>query len=322
VVRHRLFYERPAWLRPGDLLVLNNSRVLPARLRGVKTDTGGRFEVLLLEENGVNDWTALFRPAKRIRPGSRLRMHRLDGRESPVGAEVAEKYDEGRCRLRFLGVPDVRACLDELGEVPLPPYIQRAPGSGNPEDRERYQTVFASQPGSVAAPTAGLHFTPELLASIRGLGVVTCFVTLHVGPGTFAPVKAENLTEHPMHEEYFELGPAAAATIASARREGRRVVAVGTTSLRVLEAVAAQNAGQVVATQGRTRLFIYPPYRFQVVDVLLTNFHLPKSTLLMLASAFAAPESVGGRDLMLDAYQEAIRENYRFFSYGDAMLIM
>ena len=201
VVRHRTFPELPAWLRPGDLLVLNNSRVLPARLRGVKPDTGGQFELLLLEENGVNDWTALFRPAKRIRPGSQLRIRGLDGRESPVIAEVVEKGDEGRCRLRFLGVPDVRSCLEELGEVPLPPYIHRPPGSSNPEDRERYQTVFASQPGSVAAPTAGLHFTPELLSSIKGLGVATCFVTLHVGPGTFAPVKAENLAEHPMHEE-------------------------------------------------------------------------------------------------------------------------
>lgn len=318
---HRVFHELPQLLRPGDLLVLNNSRVLPARLRALKPDTGGRCEILLLEENAVNDWHVMFRPTKRVRPGSRLRLLKLNGEESEVQVEVVAKMQDGHCRLRFSGVPDLRAHLEELGEVPLPPYIERAAGDSRPEDRERYQTVFADKPGSVAAPTAGLHFTPELLHALKETGIHTCFVTLHVGAGTFAPVKTENLAEHPMHEEYFEVSAAAAEAISAARREHRRIVAVGTTSVRVLESAAAQNAGQIIPTQGRTRLFIYPPRQFQVVDVLLTNFHLPQSTLLMLVSAFAAPDSLAGREMVLHAYQEAIRAEYRFFSYGDAMLI-
>jgi S-adenosylmethionine:tRNA ribosyltransferase-isomerase len=318
---HHLFHDLPQFLRPGDLLVLNNSKVLPARLRAVKPDTGGRCEILLLEENAVNDWNVMFRPVKRVRPGTLLRLLRPDGQASEVRVEVVAKFEEGHCRLKFSGAPDLRARLDELGEMPLPPYIERPVGNRNPEDRERYQTVFASQPGSVAAPTAGLHFTPELLATLTRMGVSICYVTLHVGAGTFAPVKTEELSEHPMHEEYFELEAASAQALVAAKREQRRVVAVGTTSMRVLESVAAQNQGQIVPTHSRTRLFIYPPRKFEVVDVLLTNFHLPKSTLLMLVSAFAAPESLAGRDLILNAYQEAIRQKYRFFSYGDAMLI-
>ncbi len=318
---HRGFHDFPSLLRPGDLLVLNDSKVMPARLRALKPDTGGRCEILLLEERGLNDWSALFRPAKRVRPGSQLILLQPDGTPSDVQVEVREKGEDGQVRLQFSGVPDVRACLEALGEMPLPPYIERAPGNRNPEDRERYQTVFARQPGSVAAPTAGLHFTPELLAQLRGQGVTTAYITLHVGAGTFAPVKTEDLATHPMHEEYFELSEATAQTIESARQEGRRVVAVGTTSVRVLESAAAAHNGRIVPTKSRTRLFIYPPRAFQVVGAMLTNFHLPKSTLLMLVSAFAAPGAISGRDLILRAYQDAIEQKYRFFSYGDAMFI-
>jgi S-adenosylmethionine:tRNA ribosyltransferase-isomerase len=211
--------------------------------------------------------------------------------------------------------------MEERGEVPLPPYIERNPGASSVADRERYQTVFARQAGSVAAPTAGLHFTEALLAGLRGRGVETHFVTLHVGLGTFAPVKAETVEEHVMHEERFTLPAATATALNRAREEGRRIIAVGTTSVRVLESVAAQHEGRLVATQGRTRIFIHPPFRFRVVDALLTNFHLPQSTLLMLVSAFASPGETRGRELVLRAYAEAVRERYRFFSYGDAMFM-
>ena len=217
---------------------------------------------------------------------------------------------------------NISALLDELGEIPLPPYIERANTGELATDKIRYQTVYAAPAGSVAAPTAGLHFTPALLERIRALGVHLHWVTLHVGLGTFAPVKTETLAEHVMHEERFSIGPDAAQAIATAQREQCRVVAVGTTTVRVLESVAASNDGQVVAATGRTRIFIYPPYDFKVVDALLTNFHLPKSTLLMLASAFAAPGEMHGRELILSAYSEAVRARYRFFSYGDAMLVL
>jgi S-adenosylmethionine:tRNA ribosyltransferase-isomerase len=235
-------------------------------------------------------------------------------------ATVVEVNAEGHRRLTFSGTPDLRRELDSLGEIPLPPYIARA--TGQAADRERYQTVYAHPAGSVAAPTAGLHFTEALLKEIRARGVEVCFVTLHVGLGTFQPVKTETLDAHPMHEERFEVGDETVRIVNAAKSSGRRVIAVGTTAVRVLESVAARNGGSLAADRGRTSIFIFPPFQFQVVDALLTNFHLPRSTLLMLVSAFAAPGETAGREKVLAAYAAAIRERYRFFSYGDAMLLL
>jgi S-adenosylmethionine:tRNA ribosyltransferase-isomerase len=313
---HRQFVDVPEYFRDGDALVLNDSRVIPARLRGRNARSGGQFEVLLLEENAANDWWAMLRPGKRARPGTKIDILDNNGNPSAIQAVVMESNAEGHRRLEFTGAKNVLTELDALGEVPLPPYIERL--SSRTEDRERYQTVFARADGSVAAPTAGLHFTPELLDKVRARGVNVCFVTLHVGPGTFAPVKTNDLAGHVMHEERYEVGAETARLI----NEAGRVVAVGTTTLRVLESVARANNGRIVAGAGRTRIFIHPPYQFKIVDALLTNFHLPRSTLLMLVSAFAAPGETRGRDLVLAAYQEAIARRYRFFSYGDAMLIV
>ncbi len=325
-VEHRQFRDLVEYLRPGDLLVLNDSRVIPARLRGANAHTGGQFEILLLEENAPNDWWAMLRPGKRARVGTQIVLRDQHGERSPVHAIVLETNDEGHRRLRFAGAPNIAGLLDALGEVPLPPYITRSDTSRMEEDRRRYQTVFAEPAGSVAAPTAGLHFTESLLADISARGVQICFLTLHVGLGTFAPVKAETLAAHTMHEERYELSEKTARAINEAKRAGRRVVAVGTTTVRVLETLAARSteASRVplAAGAGKTRIFIHPPHNFNVVDVLLTNFHLPRSTLLMLVSAFAAPQETSGRELMLSTYAEAVRERYRFFSYGDAMLIL
>ena len=321
-IAHRRFPELLHYLRPGDVLVMNNSRVFPARLRGRKSGTGGPVELLLLEECTVNDWWAMIRPGKRVRAGTEIVLENPAAQSAGLRAVVVEKNGEGHCRLRFFGVENLGAVLDSIGEIPLPPSITRAPSVSPVDDRERYQTVYAQAAGSVAAPTAGLHFTPALLAQIRALGVHLHWVTLHVGLGTFAPVKVETLAQHPMHEERFSIGPETAEAIMAAKREQRRVIAVGTTTVRVLESVAARNHGEVGAATGRTRIFIYPPYHFQVVDALLTNFHLPKSTLLMLASAFVAPGETRGRERLLSAYAEAVRERYRFFSYGDAMLLV
>ena len=319
-IEHRRFPDLLEFLRPNDVLVLNNSRVIPARLRGVNARTGGQFEVLLLEENAPNDWWVMLRPGKRARIGTQIIFCDAGGKLADVRAVVVETNDEGHRRLQFSGTPDIRRELDRLGEVPLPPYIQRH--SQLPNDKERYQTVFARPDGSVAAPTAGLHFTPELLEQIRARGVRVCFITLHVGPGTFLPVKTESLAAHKMHEERFELSEETAYLINGAKKSGRRVIATGTTTVRVLETVAAQHNGKLAKNAGKTGIFIHPPFSFQVVDALLTNFHLPRSTLLMLVSAFAAPGETRGREMILAAYAEAIRERYRFFSYGDAMLIL
>jgi S-adenosylmethionine:tRNA ribosyltransferase-isomerase len=321
-VEHAQFANFPNYLRPGDVLVLNNSRVIPARLRGVNAQTGGQFELLLLEENGENDWWAMLRPGKRARVGTTIVLHAPRKMPAAVQATVIDTNEEGHRRLRFSGIANIADALDELGEIPLPPYIDRSNGGLSPQDRERYQTVFAETAGSVAAPTAGLHFTAHLLTRLREAGVEVCFVTLHVGLGTFAPVKAEILSAHRMHGERYELSPETVETIQSAKQQGRRIVAVGTTTVRVLESVAAQNDGRLVPGKGRTQIFIYPPYSFRIVGALLTNFHLPRSTLLMLVSAFAAPGDTRGRDLVLRAYAEAVRERYRFFSYGDAMFIL
>jgi len=321
-VTHRRFPDLLDSLRAGDLVVLNDSRVIPARLRGVKVPSGGEIEVLLAEECGLNDWWVMLRPGKRVRAGTKLVFNDSQGQSTPVTAAVTDKDTEGLCRLRFDGTPNIGDALDALGEVPLPPYITRRPTTEAPDDRARYQTVYAQAPGSVAAPTAGLHFTEPLLAGLRQRGVAVCSVTLHVGLGTFAPVKATQVENHVMHEEHFELTQTTAELVNAAKSTGRRVIAVGTTTARVLEHVAAAHDGCLVEGCGRTRLFVYPPYSFRIVDVLLTNFHLPESTLLMLVSAFAAPGELHGRELVLSAYAEAIRERYHFFSYGDAMLIL
>jgi len=332
-IEHRRFYDLLDYLHAGDLLVLNNSRVISARLRGMNAHTGGQFEVLLLEENAMNDWWVMLRPGKRARVGTRIIFRDRDGHPTEVIATVIETNNEGHRRLRFGGTINIADLLDRLGEVPLPPYIVRSDSNQREQDRQRYQTVYAQPAGSVAAPTAGLHFTESLLAEISARGVEVCFLTLHVGFGTFAPVKAETIAAHIMHEERYELSEETARAINEAKSAGRRVIAVGTTTVRVLESVAANvnqhstsphppSPGPLAAGVGKTRMFIFPPYEFRVADALLTNFHLPRSTLLMLISAFAAPNDTRGRDLILSAYAEAIRERYRFFSYGDAMLIV
>jgi S-adenosylmethionine:tRNA ribosyltransferase-isomerase len=312
--------ERPLTeITKGDVLVLNDSRVIPARLRGVNIQTGGEFEILLLEEVALNDWWTMMRPGKRARIGTRIQIRGPGSSSTNITALVVATNAEGHRRLQFEGTANILNALDKIGEVPLPPYIRRAQKMEN--DRERYQTVFAQPPGSVAAPTAGLHFTDDLLRQLRERGVEIHFLTLHVGLGTFAPVKAEKISEHKMHEERFEIPGPTAGAINTAKASGRRIIAVGTTTLRVLESVAAANQGRIVPGGGKTSIFIYPPFDFKIVDALLTNFHLPRSTLLMLVSAFAAPGETSGRELILSAYAEAVRQRYRFFSYGDAMLI-
>jgi len=329
-IQHRQFRDLLDYLHRGDVLVLNNSRVIPARLRGANAHTGGQFEVLLAEENAVNDWWVMLRPGKRARPGTQIRFRDPHGNATQVGAVVLAKNDEGHRRLRFTCPSDITGLLEVLGEVPLPPYINRTDGRQREADRRRYQTVYAQPAGSVAAPTAGLHFTESLLDEVRARGVQVCFLTLHVGLGTFAPVKAETIAGHTMHEERYEVSEETADVINRAKRAGRRVMAVGTTTVRVLETLAREafrrdyssTTPAMGAGTGKTRIFLYPPCDFRIADALLTNFHLPCSTLLMLASAFAAPKDTRGRQLVLAAYAEAIREGYRFFSYGDAMLIL
>ena len=328
-VTHGRFSDLLKHLRAGDVLVLNNSRVIPARLRAANPKTGGAFEILLLQENSANDWWAMMRPGKRARTGAELVLLDARGEGGGIVATVLETNDEGHRRLRFVRSDSERPAmnsfnildtLDELGEIPLPPYIKRA-ASPAESDRHRYQTVYAQEKGSVAAPTAGLHFTQELLSQIAASGIELCYVTLHVGLGTFAPVKANELEQHRMHHEQFHVDEQTARTINRAKKEGRRVIAVGTTSVRVLESLAARH-GQVTPGRSQTNIFIYPPFAFRVVDALVTNFHLPRSTLLMLVSAFAAPGQATGREKILAAYAEAVQQRYRFFSYGDAMLIV
>jgi S-adenosylmethionine:tRNA ribosyltransferase-isomerase len=319
-IEHRKFRDLLEFLRAGDVLVLNNSRVIPARLRGTNAKSGGKFEMLLLEETALNDWWSMLRPGKNARIGTQIILRDAKNEPTKIIGTVLEINAEGHRRLKFFGTPDISCELDLLGEIPLPPYIERA--NQLPEDKERYQTVFAKPAGSVAAPTAGLHFTEKLLAEIRARGVKICFVTLHVGRGTFAPVKTETLAEHKMHEERFEISEETIRAVNEAKKSGHRVIAVGTTSVRVLESVVAQNSGKLNVFNGKTNIFVFPPFRFQIVDALLTNFHLPCSTLLMLISAFAAPGETRGREIILSTYAEAISERYRFFSYGDAMLIL
>lgn len=306
---HRRFYELPELLRPGDLLVANDSRVLPARLYAVKPETGGRVELLLLRERTTGVWEALVRPSRRVRPGSRVEL--LDQNDAPSGLTAVIGETRGAWRAVRFEAP-LQQVLERCGRVPLPPYI-RAP-LRNPE---RYQTVYARQPGSAAAPTAGLHFTPQLLERLRERGIGMAFVTLHVGLDTFRPVTEEHPQEHKMHSEYIAVPAETAALVNETKARGGRVVAVGTTVVRTLEAaIRASSSGVLEPFAGTTDLFILPGFEFKVIDALITNFHLPRSTLLMLVSAFT------GRELILRAYAEAVRERYRFYSFGDAMLIL
>ena len=316
---HRRFRDIVEHLRAGDVLVLNDTKVLRARLLGRRA-TGGRVEALLLRELvetprwGVSAeagiWEALFKPGGRLRRGEIVEFE-----NGAVRGEMIEPQGEGVWRARLEAQGGLRRALETVGRVPLPPYITRDESADPTADVERYQTVYARRPGAAAAPTAGLHFTTELLAEIQRRGVGLAYITLHVGLGTFKPIAVEDVTQHKMHSEWFEISETAASQINAARAQGGRIVAVGTTSCRVLETVAKQESA-LTPLYGTTDIFIHPPYRFRLTDALITNFHLPRTTLLLLVCAFA------GRELVLRAYNEAIHERYRFYSYGDAMLIL
>ena len=304
-----VFRSLPNYLRPNDVVVLNNTRVFPARLMGQRAPTGGAVELLLLREieNGV--WEALARPARRLRAGARLSFG-----GARLTAEVIDELEHGRRLIRFETKEDLTKLIDELGSTPLPPYIKRDAGEYS-GDREQYQTIYASQRGAIAAPTAGLHFTPATLLALKESGVPTAEITLHVGYGTFEPVAVAEIDKHQVAPEYFSVSMDAADKINQARARGGRVICVGTTTARALESAFRDKAG-VMAVSGAAGLTIIPGYRFRAVDVLLTNFHLPRSSLLLLVSAFA------GRELTLDAYRHAVRERYRFYSFGDSMLVL
>ena len=310
-IAHAAIRDLPGLLREGDLLVINDTKVFPARLLGRRVPSGGMVECLLIARIDEERWEALVHPGQKLKPGARVRF---DGGGRSLDGEMLERHYFGRrlVRLWTEDASDVDTAIDTIGHVPLPPYIKR---EDRPEDRDRYQTVFARQRGSVAAPTAGLHFSDHLLASLTAKGVERTAVTLHVGYGTFKPVREAEIEQHVVDAERYEIGEAAAAAIADARRQGRRVIAVGTTTTRALES-AAGPSGRIEACKAETGLFIRPGHRFQVVEGLLTNFHLPRSSLLMLVSAFA------GREAVLAAYREAVARRYRFYSYGDAMLIV
>ena len=302
---HRHIFDLPSYLRPGDCLILNDSRVLPARLLGHRLPGGGACEVLLLIDRGNKTWECLVRPGKRMRVGAKLSFG-----DGELTAEVVEELPGGNRLVRFDYEGIFLEVLDRLGKMPLPPYIK-----AELQDKERYQTVYSRVTGSAAAPTAGLHFTKELLRQIQDMGVKIGYVTLHVGLGTFRPVKEDEITDHEMHSEYCVIPQETADLINETKRGGGRVICVGTTSCRTVESWAAED-GTMTASAGWTNIFIYPGYRFKVLDGLITNFHLPESTLIMLVSALA------GREHILAAYEEAVREKYRFFSFGDAMLIL
>ena len=304
-IRHQRFPDIVDLVAPEDVIVLNTSRVIPARLYG-KRESGNEAELLLVRELPDGSWLAMGHPGGKLKPGRTVRF----GTDSAV--EILEQLGGGVRRVRFVGSLDARATLDKYGEVPLPPYIRRAP---QPEDRERYQTVYAAHDGSVAAPTAGLHFTREILRQLRARGVAVAELDLHIGPGTFKPVEVDDLTRHTMHAEAYVVSQEAAAVINERRRTGGQVWAVGTTVVRTLETVA-QADGTIEPGTGDTALFIHAPYAFRAVDRLLTNFHLPRSTLLMLVCAF------GGYEPVMAAYQEAVKERYRFYSYGDPMVLV
>jgi S-adenosylmethionine:tRNA ribosyltransferase-isomerase len=305
-IRHETFRNIISYLRKGDCLVLNDTRVMPARLYGEKTDTGANIEVLLLKQLEGDRWETLVKPAKRVKIGTEITFG--DGRLQAVCLDTLE---HGGRVLEFSYQGIFYEVLEQLGEMPLPPYIKE-----KLEDPERYQTVYAREVGSAAAPTAGLHFTEQLLDDIRAKGVHIAFITLHVGLGTFRPVSVENIEEHDMHAEFYQMSEETAQLLNEVKQQGGRIIAVGTTSTRTLETVATRHNGKFVAESGWTDIFIYPGYEFKGIDGLVTNFHLPKSTLIMLVSALA------GRENILHAYHVAVKERYRFFSFGDAMLII
>ena len=302
-IAHSYFKNIIDALEPGDVLVLNDTKVMPARLYGVKTDTNAVIEVLMLKEQGENTWTCLTRPAKRVKVGTIIKF------SDKLSAECLSIGEEGIRELKFIYHGVFYEILDELGEMPLPPYITE-----RLEDRERYQTVYSKEKGSAAAPTAGLHFTKELLEKVKEKGVNIAYVTLHVGLGTFRPVKVDDVNEHVMHSEFYHLEEEDAKIINDTKKNGGKIISVGTTSTRTLETIGDEN-GMVRAQSGWTNIFIYPGYEFKVVDKLITNFHLPESTLIMLVSALA------GKEKVMNAYNEAVKERYRFFSFGDSMII-
>lgn len=300
-IEHRHFYNISDYLKKGDVLVINVTKVIPARLFGNK-ESGARIEILLLKRLNLTDWEVMLRPAKRLKLGDKIIF------STKLCANVLQKNDINNIiRFEFEGV--FEQLLDELGEMPLPPYIKTKLA-----DKSRYNTIYAVKEGSAAAPTAGLHFTPALLNKLKDMGVIICEVLLNVGLGTFLPVKTDNIEAHHMHSEYYEISPKSAEIINAAKKEGRRVIAVGTTSVRVLESAAED--GEIKPKKDNTDIFIYPPYKFKIVDGLITNFHLPESTLIMLVSAFI------GREKTLELYNLAVKEKYRFFSFGDAMLLL
>ncbi len=301
--QHRIFRDIIDELMPGDALVVNNTRVIPARLMGVKRGTEREVEFLLLNKKTQDEWEIICRPGRKLKIGDFVDF------SDKLSAEILEKKDDGITRIKFYCDGIFEAVLDELGNMPLPPYI-----TARLENKERYQTVYAKEKGSAAAPTAGLHFTPELLQKIKEKGIEVIEVLLHVGLGTFRPVKVEDVTNHKMHSEYYSVSAEAAEKINAVRERGGRIIAVGTTSVRTLESSSTED-GKVVAGSGYTEIFIYPGYKFKAVDALITNFHLPESTLIMLISAFA------GKDETLDLYKTAVDMKYRFFSFGDAMFI-
>ena len=303
-IEHRTFRDIKEYLEPGDCLVINDTKVIPARLIGSKVGTNAKIEILLLKRKENDIWETLVKPGKKAKPGTKISFG-----EGLLIGEVLDVVDEGNRLIQFSYEGIFEEILDQRGQIPLPPYITH-----QLEDKNRYQTVYAKHSGSAAAPTAGLHFTPELLEEIKESGVEIAHVTLHVGLGTFRPVKVENIQEHHMHSEFYRIEASEAEKINRAKREGHRVICVGTTSCRTVES-AAKPDGTLSECSGWTEIFIYPGYRFKVLDCLLTNFHLPESTLIMLVSALA------GREHVLHAYEEAVKERYRFFSFGDAMLI-
>lgn len=303
-IEHMHFSDLPSLLRSGDVLVINNTRVIPARLLGVREDTGSAVELLLLKRIDEYRWETLVRPGKKVKPGRRFTF--IPGK---LEAECEEVLESGNRIIRFIYDGIWEEILDEAGAIPLPPYIHE-----QLEDKERYQTVYSKDSGSAAAPTAGLHFTTDLLERLKQMGVEIAEVTLHIGLGTFRPVKAENILDHEMHTEWYDFSKEASDIIRRARSEGRRIISVGTTSTRVLETVASKDE-EMMPASGYTNIFIYPGYEFKCIDCLITNFHLPESTLIMLVSAFAGQENT------LNAYEIAVNERYRFFSFGDAMFI-
>ncbi|ADY74088.1 S-adenosylmethionine:tRNAribosyltransferase-isomerase [Desulfurobacterium thermolithotrophum DSM 11699] len=305
-IEHRIFKDIVEYLKAGDVLVINDTKVIPARLFG-KLDTGGKVEILLVRQPGLNTWEVMAKPARKLKKGRKISF------DEELEAVVKEYSGEGKRIIEFVikSNKDFMEKIEEIGHIPLPPYIER---EEKPEDREKYQTVFARKEGAVAAPTAGLHFTTELLENLKSKGIIIKNITLHVGPGTFKPVKVENVEDHQMDYETYYVPEDTAIEINRAKEEGRRVIAVGTTVTRTLES-AADESGKVKQGEDSTNLFIYPGYKFKVIDALITNFHLPRSTLLMLVSAFA------GKERILNAYKEAVRKGYRFYSYGDAMFI-